>query len=340
MNKIENKIKVSVIGTGHLGSKHCRLLKNNRLAEFVGVFDTDKERALNISTELNINAYSSMEKLMEESEAVIIASPTTTHYEISKRCLEANLHCFIEKPVTSSLVEAEKLKKIASEKPGLVIQVGHIERFNPAIKALKNYKIEPLFIEAHRMSKFNMRATDVSVVHDLMIHDIDIALWLINSPIKSIDANGVGVVTNTIDIANARINFMNGAVANLTSSRISTKPMRKVRFFQKFGYFSLDFLNSDVDVFRIDSNISASDFGLNSNSNIVLSDSNFPDLSLFETPDGRRVIFEKPEVIKTNAMEEEQTLFINSIINSEKPFIGLEAATAALEVAEEIITLL
>lgn len=320
------KIKISVVGTGHLGSIHCKLLKNNALIDFCGIYDVDRERALALAKELNIIAYESLEELIKNTDAVIIASSTTTHYAVAEKCLEENIHCFIEKPVTSSLSEAKKLQEISNKNPKLIIQVGHIERFNPAIQALKNYKIEPLFIEAHRMSQFRPRSVDVSVIHDLMIHDIDLVLWLINSPIKSIDANGVNVITNTVDIANARINFSNGAVANLTSSRISAKPMRKMRFFQKFGYFSLDFAKPDLDVFRLDTTTN--------NNNIAMPATILGDIGEF--PDGKHIIFEKPEMIVTNAMVEEQNAFIHSIMNKKEVCVSLKVAADALEVVERI----
>lgn len=319
------KIKTSIIGIGHLGKIHCNLLINNKLADFIGVYDIVPSNSQKIADKFNIKNFKSIDELIEQSESVIIAAPTSAHYEIAEKCLLASRHCFIEKPVTSTVEEAKKLASVAEKNKELVIQVGHIERFNPAIKALSKYPISPLFIEAHRLSQFKPRSIDVSVVHDLMIHDIDIVLWTVNSPIKSIDANGVNVITDTIDIANVRINFENGAVANLTSSRISAKPMRKMRFFQKFGYFSVDFAKPDIDVFRLTNDINPNTISAN-----MLGD-------IAELDLGKHILFEKPEIIPSNAMEDEQTAFLNSIIKKEKSVMSLEAATKALEVAGIIV---
>ncbi len=321
-----DKIKISIIGTGHLGSIHCRLLKQNPMANFVGIYDINKNRADAIACELNVKPFESIEDTLENSEAVIITTPTSHHFNIAEICLKSNMHCFIEKPVTSSVDEANRLISIARRYPELVVQVGHIERFNPAMQAALKYDINPLFIETHRLSQFRPRAIDVSVIHDLMIHDIDIILWLTKSKIKNIEANGVNVITDTTDIANARISFENGTVANLTASRISAKPMRKMRLFQHFGYFSIDFAKPDIDVFRL---ATANDKANNMDIATILGDIN----AIKNSPD---IIFEKPEIKAGNAMAEEQTEFIKCIINNKIPMVTLTSATEALHAAEEI----
>ena len=321
------KIKTSIIGTGHLGTIHCRLLKKNPLAEFVGIYDKDDEKAKQISQELNIKKFNTIEELLQYSEAVFIVVPTTLHFEIAKKCLEHDKHCFIEKPVTSTTQQAKELLNIEKNKPYLTIQVGHIERFNPTIETLIKNPISPLFIESHRLSQFKLRAIDVSVIHDLMIHDIDLVLWLVNSPIKSIDANGVKVVTNTIDIANARIKFENGTVANLTSSRISAKPMRKMRFFQKSGYFSLDFTTPSIEIFKLTKELPST----SNTENIATMLGGIEELKL-----NKHIIFEKPRITPSNAIQEEQTSFLTSIINKKVPMVSLIEGYRALEVAEEI----
>jgi predicted dehydrogenase len=324
-------MKISIIGTGHLGSIHCKLLKTNEHIDFVGLYDANSERANAISQEYNVKSFSNIEETILSSDAVIIVVPTVKHFEIANQCLKNGKHCFIEKPVTSTVNEAKELIEISKQNPKLKIQVGHIERFNPAVKSALQYDLNPMFIEAHRLSQFRPRATDVSVIHDLMIHDIDLVMWLVKSKVKSINANGLSVITNTVDIANARICFENGAVANLTASRISANPLRKIRFFQKFGYISVDLSKPNLDVFRLakegENNtnaIPASMLGAIDN----LSELGIPDIN---------IVFEKPEIIPTNAMAEEQNSFINSILNNTNPLVTLEQATVALEVAEEIV---
>jgi predicted dehydrogenase len=318
------KIKVSVVGTGHLGSIHVKLWQDVENTEFVGIFDPDKEKATELSDTYNCKSFDTLEELIESSDAVTIAAPTSYHADIAMKCLNAGVHCFIEKPITAKYEDAIELIKVANEK-NLVVQVGHVERFNPALAAIKRFDPDPLFIEAHRLSQFKPRATDVSVIHDLMIHDIDIVLSLVKSNVKSIDANGVNVLTETPDIANARINFENGAVANITASRISANPMRKMRFFQKNAYISIDFGNQKAEVFRLvdegepGTGISASMLGM-----------------IDEGVKGKKIVFEKPEVEKNNAILEEQKAFVDAIINKSPVAVSAEEATEALRIAEEI----
>ncbi len=320
-------IKIAVIGTGHLGSIHAKLLKSGANAILCGIYDPDQVRSERLATELWTHSFKTIDNAFKNSDAVIIASPTIHHFQIAKQALESGKHCFIEKPITTTHEEALELIKIAETK-NLIIQVGHVERFNPSLLALKDYTIAPLFIEAHRLSQFKPRATDVSVVLDLMIHDIDIVLWLVNSPVKSIDANGVAVLTETPDIANARITFENGCVANLTASRISAQSMRKMRLFQKNAYISMDFGNSSVEVFRlVDEDES-------------LKESTVPAMMLGNLEAGRTkksIIFEKPSVPPVNAIAEEQKSFADAILLKTPVAVTAREAAEALRVAEEIM---
>ena len=236
------EIKAGIAGLGHLGSIHSRILSEisgeNKNIEFKGVYDIDSLKNNKISEEFKVKAYNSLDEMLSDINSLIIVTPTTTHFEIANKAIEKKINLFIEKPVTGSLDEAFKL---LSKKDNVKIQIGHVERFNPAFTGLKDFVINPLFIESHRLAQFNPRGTDVSVIQDLMIHDIDIILSLVKSPISVINANGVPILSNDIDIASARLQFENGCTANITASRISLKKMRKMRIFQKSAYISIDF---------------------------------------------------------------------------------------------------
>src|SRR4030095_2660972 len=228
----DKTLNIGLIGTGHLGKIHCKLLneiaKNNPLVKFTGVFDLDSMKADEVNKLYHLRPYNSFESLLENINTLIIVTPTSTHYKIAESAIKNDINVFIEKPVTSTLDEAKELIKL-SGKHEVKIQVGHVERFNPALTSLDAYEVSPMFIESHRLAQFNPRGTDVSVIQDLMIHDIDIILHLVKSPISKIDANGVAVISDAIDIANTRLTFKNGCVSNLTASRISLKKMRKMR---------------------------------------------------------------------------------------------------------------
>jgi predicted dehydrogenase len=324
-----NKLKVSVIGVGHLGSIHAKLLAANPNAELIGIRDIDRIKSQKKSQEFNCKDYDSLEEALLESDAVIIAVPTSIHHEIAMQSLEAGKHCLIEKPITENYNQALELIKSAKNNK-ILIQVGHVERFNPAIAALKNYNINPIFIESHRLAQFKPRARDVSVIHDLMIHDIDIVLWLVKSPITGIDASGVKVLTDTIDIANARLKFENGATANITASRISAHPMRKMRIFQVGAYLSLDFQEQKVDVFRI------YDEGENSTEGVPATN-----LGSIETGlRNKNIFFEKPIVIPINAIAEEQQAFLDAINYKSPIAVNADEASEALRVAEIIIEMI
>lgn len=317
-----DKIKIGIVGVGHLGKLHLKNLLEIKSAECSGIFDIDIEKAKAIADEFKVNHFKSLEDLFNNSDGVIISTTTSTHYEVGKLALEIGNHIFIEKPITSTVTEAEKLINLAKEK-NKIIQVGHIERFNPAILSLDKYQLNPMFIQSDRLSQFNPRGTDVAVVLDLMIHDIDIILHLVKSDVEKIDANGVAVVSDSIDIANARIQFKNGAVANVTASRISQKKMRKMRMFQRDAYITIDFLQGISEIYRL-----------------VKPDEETLGISYGEIGVGERrkkVIYEQPEIPEVNAMKYEQKLFIKSIVENIPPVVSGEDGKKALEVADYII---
>ena len=251
--KKQDSISIGIVGVGYLGKFHLYHLKSIKKITISGIFDIDLERAKIISNKYNVNIFNNLKYLYNNSDAIIVVTPTNSHYKIAHDALDADCHVFIEKPITDNLLEAKKLLKKA-KKMKKIIQVGHIERFNPAFRKLKKLKIKPIFIESHRLASFNSRGLEIPVVLDLMIHDIDILLSLIDTKVKRINANGVNVISNSIDIANARIEFENGSIANLTASRISQKEMRKMRFFQKDNYLSVDFKNKIIEQFSINKN--------------------------------------------------------------------------------------
>jgi len=242
-------VKVGVIGVGHLGQHHVRVFKEIPNCELIGIYDQNKERAAEISQRYEVRAFSEYEALLHDIDAIDIAVTTIHHYRLAKIALEKGKHVFIEKPITSNLQEAEELVSLAREKK-LKIQVGHIERFNPIVLKIADEIKDPMFIESHRLAPFTPRGSDVSVVLDLMIHDIDLILSFVESDLRDIRASGVCILTPNIDIANARLEFENGAIANVTASRVSLKRERKIRFFQKDAYLSLDFQNKKVTILK------------------------------------------------------------------------------------------
>ena len=317
-------LKVGVIGTGHLGRLHAKMLTEIQDGLLVGVYDESKERTAAVAAEFGVRGFSDLETILAETDAVTIATTTNAHFAVAETAMKAGRHVFIEKPITRTVDEAGKLVDLAKAQK-LVVQVGHIERFNPAILALEKYTVEPMFVESHRLAQFNPRGTDVAVVLDLMIHDIDIILSFVNSPVARIEANGVAVVSDSIDIANARIQFENGCVANVTGSRISQRRMRKMRLFQRNEYISLDFSEGTVEVFRL---VDAADPGATGT------------LMLGELGSGklkRKIVYEQPEVKHVNALKHELTLFIEAITGNTRPIIGAEEGKRALEVAQVIM---
>jgi predicted dehydrogenase len=316
------KLRIGIVGVGHLGKLHLKNLLEIKNVEFSGLYDIDPDKASSVAQEFKVKKFDSLEELFKNCDGVIIATTTSNHFEVGKLALENNLHIFVEKPITSTVNEAEELIRLAKEK-NRIIQVGHIERFNPAILALEKYQLEPMFIQSDRLSQFNPRGTDVAVILDLMIHDIDIILNLVKSEVEKIDANGVAVVSDSIDIANARIQFKNGCVVNVTASRISQKKMRKMRMFQKDAYITVDFLQGLTEIYRL-----------------VKPDEETLGISYGEIGVGekrKKVIYEQPEIPEINAMKYEQELFVESILNNTSPVVSGEDGLKALWVAETII---
>ena len=315
-------IKIGVFGAGHLGKIHLKLLNESKMFNLIGFYDVNPEHSKKIEKEFGYKYFNNSNLLIDSSDAIAIITPTKFHYEIAMRCIEKNKHIFIEKPIAHKVAEAEELVKFSKEKK-IIGQVGHVERFNPAYNSVKKIIGNPMFIESHRLSEFNPRGTDVSVVLDLMIHDIDIILSLISSEVKNISSSGVSVISDSPDIANARIEFHNGAVANLTASRISLKNMRKLRFFQKETYISVDLYNKKVEVVKMtDPPNELNEFTLT-----------------LENAEGKKkqIHFETPKIINYNAIQIELENFANSINNNKRTIVSLEDATKALKVAYSII---
>ncbi|MFY9311431.1 MAG: Gfo/Idh/MocA family oxidoreductase [Bacteroidia bacterium] len=316
-------IKIGVLGAGHLGKIHIRLLKEIEKFQVVGFYDMDPTAAALVEKEFGIKAFDSIDALLEQVDAVDIVTPTITHYSCASKAIKKSKHVFIEKPVTNTIEEAKILKGLSKE-ADVKVQVGHVERFNPAFIAARDYCSNPMFIETHRLAQFNPRGTDVSVVLDLMIHDIDIILSTVKSNIKRISASGVAVVSDTPDIANARIEFDNGCVANLTSSRISMKNMRKSRFFQGNAYVSVDFLDKKVEVIRLKNSTGEDDpFAVT--------------IDLGNGKGTKQIFFENPTILPTNAIKMELETFADSIISNTTPLVSIDDGYNALDVAYKVI---
>ncbi len=316
-------LKIGVIGAGHLGKIHLRLLKEIQSVELIGFYDHSPEHSQTVSSELGIPAFASAEELIDQADAIDIVTPTLAHYEYAVKALRKSKHIFIEKPVTHTVNEGKKLVALVHE-AGVKAQVGHVERFNPAFLSARQFLHQPMFIETHRLAEFNPRGTDVSVVHDLMIHDIDIVLSVVRSPVKKISASGVAVVSDTPDIANARIEFDNGCVANLTASRISLKSMRKSRFFQRDAYISVDFLKKKTEVVRLKNLVGEPgplditiDLGNNKGSKIIY--------------------FDQPKVEESNAIKMELEQFAESILEDKQTPVPIEEGFLALHVAHQVM---
>ncbi len=315
--------KIGVFGVGHLGSIHARLLHRIPTADLVGVYDVEADRARHLQEELQVPAFSSETALFSEIEAAVIAASTRAHYDLACRAVEAGVHLFIEKPLADTPERARDILKKCSA-AGLKLAVGHIERFNRAVRALEGKKIEPRFIEAHRLAAFTLRGADVAVIHDLMIHDLDLILHWVKAPVTKVEAAGVAVISDSPDIANARLVFENGCVANVTASRISRKKMRKMRLFQENAYLSLDFIEGKVEVYRL----AGSD------------ESGIPALELGQIEDGkrpRRIIYEQPEAPEGNALQMELESFLDAVIEDRPVPVSGEDGVRALELAQEIL---
>lgn len=319
------KLNVSVIGVGHLGKIHTKLWAQNKHVNLVGVLDVNRPQARAVATEFGIRNFRTLREMMKYSDAVTIAASTKHHYSLAKKMLLNGIHCLIEKPITQTYEQGNKLIKVAEEN-NAIIQVGHVERFNPALRAVSSGNLKPIFIEVHRLSQFKPRAIDVSVVFDLMIHDIDLIMWMVKSKIKKISANGVAILTNTPDIANARIEFANGTIANITASRISANNIRKFRIFQKDAYISIDFGNQKVDLFKIIDGKADE-----SNKSVALNLG-----SIMDIPSDKHIIYEQPKVRPWNAIQEEQNSFVESILNNKPIAVTAYEAVKAVRIAEII----
>ncbi|MEJ8606444.1 Gfo/Idh/MocA family oxidoreductase [Riemerella anatipestifer] len=318
-------INAGLVGAGHLGKIHLRLLQQSEKYNLVGFHDADAENGKRLEAEFGYKYYPNFEDLLNDIEMLDIVTPTLFHYDYAQKAIDHGKHFFIEKPVTQTLEQAEDIIRRCTEK-GIKAQVGHVERYNPAFIATKPYIQNPMFIEIHRLAEFNPRGTDVSVVLDLMIHDLDILLSLVKSKVKNIHASGVCIVSKTPDITNARIEFENGCVANLTTSRISMKAMRKSRFFQKDAYISVDFLEKKAEVIRMkDAPANPSDFDM-----------------IIENAEGEKsqIIFEYPNIQPNNAILDELESFAEAITNNKEVEVSLQDGTEALRVALEIMRLI
>ncbi len=315
-------IKVGVLGAGHLGKIHLRLLNQSEKYKLIGFYDADETNAKKVEAEFGYKYFNSIDALIDAVEVVDIVTPTLSHYDCAKQAIAKGKNIFLEKPIANTVEEAEEIRSLVASN-NVKGQVGHVERFNPAFIAVKEMINTPMFIETHRLAEFNPRGTDVPVVLDLMIHDIDIILSVVKSKVKQISASGVSVISDTPDIANARIEFENGCVANLTASRISLKNMRKTRFFQKDAYISVDFLEKKCEVVKMqDAPEHPGDFDM-----------------ILQNAEGvkKQIYFDNPEISNNNAILDELETFADAINNNTKPIVTLHDGTEALRVASQII---
>ncbi|HEX3024450.1 MAG TPA: Gfo/Idh/MocA family oxidoreductase [Chitinophagaceae bacterium] len=313
-------LKVGVFGVGHLGKFHLNNWKEIEGIKLVGFFDPNNENAKQVSAEYSLKRFMDEDKLMDTCDIIDVVVPTDRHFEVCMAAVRKGKHVFVEKPLTNTIEEAKQLVDMIKE-ANVKFQVGHVERFNPAYLAIRDMNLNPMFIEVHRLAQFNPRGTEVSVILDLMIHDIDIILSLIKSDVKNILASGVAVMTDTPDIANVRIEFNNGCVANLTSSRISMKKMRKMRLFQKDAYLGIDFLQKKTEIIKLkqpdDKNVFSFDI---------------------ETPNGKKTIaVANPDILQTNAIKLELESFVNAINNNTATVVSEIDGLLAMEVAHQIL---
>ena len=322
MNKRDKKVSVGIVGVGHLGEHHVKHFAEMENVQCVGFYDIDPVRAVLIGEKYKVKSYDSLQALLSDCDAVSIVTPTDTHFNIASDCINVGKHVFIEKPITKTVVEAEQLLTLANTND-VLIQVGHIERLNPALIPLKNYSISPKYIEIQRLAPYDVRGTDVPVVLDKMIHDIDILLFLVNSNVESIDANGISILTDSIDIANARIRFKNGTIANITSSRVAQDHVRKAKIFQQDLYITIDFLLGLTEIYRV-------------------LDPEEPDPDAiqdvpFQYGDKKKkIVYEKPEIPTLDALKAELENFANSVKGSATPIVDGQAGKNALELAINI----
>ena len=317
------QVNIGVIGVGHLGFHHATHLSKIKNANLVGIYDINSKRLDEVSKQLNVPSFESLDLLIDRVDALSIVTPTSTHKVVAEKCIQNGKHVFIEKPITTTTNDADHIVQLA-KKNNTIIQVGHIERFNPALLALSSLEIRPKYIEVHRMAPFMSRGTDVPVVLDLMIHDIDLVLSFIDSPVKDIYANGVSIMTSSVDIANARIKFKNGSIANITSSRVAKDKVRKIKIFQQDLYVTIDFLAGISEVYKA-MDASADDPDAIMSAPLVDSDGKH-----------RQIFYEKPIVQKQDALKLELENYIQSIMGNETPIVDGVAGKQALDVAIKI----
>jgi predicted dehydrogenase len=314
-------LKVGVFGVGHLGKFHLNNWKEIANVKLVGFYDPSDKIAEEVIAKYGLKRFPDVSSLLAQVDAADIVAPTTHHFNLCEAAIRAGKHVFVEKPLANTIEEGRQIVKMARE-AGVKVQVGHVERFNPAYIAIKDMKLRPGFIEVHRLAQFNPRGTEVSVILDLMIHDIDIILSVVKSDVKNIYASGVAVMTDTPDIANVRIEFNNGCVANLTSSRISMKRMRKMRIFQKDAYIGIDFLEKKTEIIKLKENEDANAFSFD-----------------LETPSGeiKTIAVINPETPAVNAIKEELTAFTKAILENTPVIVSEIDGFVAMEVAHRII---
>jgi len=323
----DKSVRVGVIGTGHLGSHHVKHFAKMKEATLVGVFDTDQNQSKKIAKKYNTKSFSSLKSLVKKTDAISIVTPTESHAKIALKCINYGKHVFVEKPMTKTILEADDLV-YSAKKNNVILQIGHIERLNPALIALKPYHVEPRYIEIQRLAPYQLRGSDIPVVLDLMIHDIDIILSIVKSKVKSIKATGLSILTKSIDIANARIQFENGAVASMTSSRIAKNKIRKVKIFQNKLYSTIDLLLGLTEIYQVK--------GYTKDK--LESSTNF----LFEIDNQKKIIsYKKPLVKKEDALKLELINFVNSVEGRDKPIVngleGREALKVAIQIQDTIM---
>ncbi len=313
-------LKIGVFGVGHLGKFHLNNWKEIPGTELVGFYDPNDETANEVAEKYQLPRFLDANELIDSCDVIDVVAPTNFHFELCEKAIKKGKHVFVEKPLANTMDEARQLVKLVKES-GIKLQVGHVERFNPAFLAIKDMQLNPMFIEVHRLSQFNPRGTEVSVILDLMIHDIDIILSIVKSDVKNISASGVSVMTDTPDIANVRIEFDNGCVANLTSSRISMKKMRKIRLFQKDSYIGIDFLNKKTEIIKLKEPQDANVFAFE-----------------IETPAGRKTIaIANPVIPEINAIKRELEEFKYAIINNTRTVVSEMDGLMAMDVAHQIL---
>ena len=316
--------RIGLLGVGYLGKIHLKLLKASTDFELVGFYDPDQKVSDSISSEFEVKAFPDIESLTKEVDALDIVTPTLSHFDCAKTAIENEKHIFIEKPVTQTLEEARQLQSLLADRPQLKAQVGHVERYNPAYLSVSETSLNPMFIEGHRLAMYNPRGTDVPVVLDLMIHDLDIILSIVDSPISNISASGVAVISPTPDIANARIEFENGCVANLTASRISVKAMRRLRLFQKNTYLAIDFLTKKSEVFRLTDDKETEESGK----------IQYP----MDAGDKKKyLVYEQPEIPEVNSIGLELEEFAKAVREDGPVRVSISDGLKALELAHQIL---